>query len=55
MSRVLPKGAVLPIPLLCRVVFGAPVVLEAGEERKVFLDRARQALLAPAPQKDEIR
>lgn len=55
MSRVLPKGAVLPIPLLCRVVFGAPVVLEAGEERKVFLDRARQALLALAPQKDEIR
>lgn len=52
MSRVLPKGAVLPVPLLCRVVFGAPVVLEAEEERKVFLDRARQALLALAPQKD---
>ncbi|AOF93341.1 lysophospholipid acyltransferase family protein [Sinorhizobium sp. RAC02] len=52
MSRVLPKGAVLPVPLLCRVVFGAPIVLEAEEERKAFLDRARQALLALAPQND---
>ena len=52
MSRVLPKGAVLPIPLLCRVVFGAPVVLETEEERKAFLDKARQALLALSPQKD---
>lgn len=52
MSRVLPKGAVLPVPLLCRVVFGAPVVLEEGEDRKVFLDRARQSLLMLAPKKD---
>ena len=52
MSRVLPKGALLPVPLLCRVVFGAPVALEAGEERKVFLERARQALLALAPKRD---
>lgn len=55
MSRVLPKGAVLPVPLLCRVVFGAPVALEEGEDRKVFLDRARQALLALAPRKDGTR
>ncbi|WPE24031.1 lysophospholipid acyltransferase family protein [Shinella zoogloeoides] len=52
MSRVLPKGALLPVPLLCRVVFGEPVRLEAGEDRKVFLDRARAALLALAPRKD---
>jgi 1-acyl-sn-glycerol-3-phosphate acyltransferase len=52
MSRVLPKGAVLPVPLLCRVIFGAPIALEVGEERKAFLDKARQALLALAPQKD---
>lgn len=52
MSRVLPKGAVLPVPLLCRVVFGAPVVLEEGEDRKVFLARAREALLTLAPKKD---
>ncbi len=55
MSRVLPKGAVLPVPLLCRVVFGAPVALEQGEDRKVFLDRARRALLSLAPDKDGTR
>ena len=55
MSRVLPKGAVLPVPLLCRVVFGSPVVLEAGEDRKIFLDRARRALLSLAPKKDGTR
>ena len=49
MSRVWPKGTLLPLPLLCRVVFGAPVALEEGEERHAFLDRARQALLALAP------
>jgi 1-acyl-sn-glycerol-3-phosphate acyltransferase len=53
MSRVLPKGAVLPVPLLCRVVFGVPLTLEPGEERKDFLDRARQALLTLAPRKDD--
>ena len=52
MSRVLPKGAMLPVPLLCRVVFGTPLTLEEGEDRKVFLDRARTALLSLAPQKD---
>lgn len=49
MARVLPKGAVLPLPLLCRVVFGAPVALAEGEDRHAFLERARNALLALAP------
>lgn len=52
MSRVLPKGALLPIPLLCRVVFGAPVTLNDGEDRKDFLNRARQALLTLAPRRN---
>jgi 1-acyl-sn-glycerol-3-phosphate acyltransferase len=50
MSRVLPKGAFLPVPLLCRVIFGAPITLEPGEERRAFLDRAQAALLALNPQ-----
>jgi len=49
MSRVLPKGQFLPAPLLCRVVFGAPVMLEKDEERRAFLDRAHAALLALNP------
>jgi 1-acyl-sn-glycerol-3-phosphate acyltransferase len=45
LSRVLPKGEFLPLPLLCSVTFGAPLTLGDGEDRKVFLDRARTALL----------
>jgi 1-acyl-sn-glycerol-3-phosphate acyltransferase len=50
MSRVLPKGAFLPVPLLCRVIFGAPITLQEDEERRDFLDRAQAALLALNPE-----
>lgn len=55
MSRVLPKGQFLPVPLLCRVVFGAPVTVAPGEERRAFLDRAHATLLAlnPRPERDD--
>lgn len=49
MSRVLPKGEFLPVPLLCRVVFGTPIAPSQDEDRRVFLDRARDALLALDP------
>lgn len=49
MSRVLPKGTFLPVPLLCRVIFGTPLQLQAGETRKNFLHRSQQALLALSP------
>jgi hypothetical protein len=42
----MPKGEVVPVPILCSVTFGAPIRLEAGEERREFLDRARQAVIA---------
>lgn len=45
-QRVMPKGEVVPVPILCTVVFGAPVALQPGEERRAFLDRARGAVLA---------
>jgi 1-acyl-sn-glycerol-3-phosphate acyltransferase len=45
-QRVLPKGEVVPVPILCSVTFGAPVRLESGEDRHAFLDRARQAVMA---------
>ncbi|MBA1143351.1 lysophospholipid acyltransferase family protein [Mesorhizobium neociceri] len=55
MSRVLPKGQFLPVPLLCRVVFGPPVAISPGEERRAFLERARQTLLSldPRPDRDD--
>jgi 1-acyl-sn-glycerol-3-phosphate acyltransferase len=45
-QRVMPKGEVVPVPILCSVTFGAPVVLAPDEERAHFLVRARQAVLA---------
>jgi 1-acyl-sn-glycerol-3-phosphate acyltransferase len=49
MSRVLPKGHFLPVPLLCRVVFGASLSVGSGEERVDFLKRAHAELLALRP------
>ena len=54
MSRVLPKGAFLPVPLLCRVIFGAPVELAPDEDRRAFLDRAQQALLDLSPEHQRV-
>jgi hypothetical protein len=45
-QRVMPKGEVVPVPILCSVTFGTPVRLEAAEERRAFLDRAREAVVA---------
>lgn len=45
-QRVMPKGEVVPVPILCSVTFGAPIRLEDGEERRAFLDRARAAVIA---------
>ena len=45
-QRVMPKGEVVPVPVLCSVTFGAPIHLGEGEERRAFLDRARSAVIA---------
>ncbi len=49
-SRVLPKGEILPIPLLCTLTFGAPLKIDEAEEKSAFIERARNALLALAPE-----
>ena len=45
-QRVMPKGEVVPVPILCSVTFGAPLALQAGEDKRAFLDRARAAVIA---------
>jgi 1-acyl-sn-glycerol-3-phosphate acyltransferase len=45
-QHVLPKGEVVPVPVLCSVTFGAPLQLLPGEDRRVFLERARDAVIA---------
>ena len=45
-QRVMPKGEVVPVPILCSVTFGAPLHLQPGEDKRAFLARAREAVLA---------
>jgi 1-acyl-sn-glycerol-3-phosphate acyltransferase len=45
MNRILPRGEVLPVPLLSSISFGPPIWLEAGEPKTDFLRRAREAVL----------
>ena len=44
MNRILPKGELLPVPMLSRVIFGRPMALEPGEPKPAFLERARAAI-----------
>jgi hypothetical protein len=46
LHRTLPKGAALPVPMVCTVRFGAPLGLNAGEDRDAFLERARNSVIA---------
>lgn len=45
-QRVMPKGEVVPVPILCSVTFGAPMQVQPGEEKRAFLERAREAVMA---------
>jgi 1-acyl-sn-glycerol-3-phosphate acyltransferase len=44
LNRILPKGEILPVPLLGSVTLGTPVKLAAGETKDSFLGRARNAV-----------
>ena len=48
-QRVMPKGEVVPVPVLCTVTFGTPMQLQPGEAKREFLTRARDAVLAVRP------
>jgi len=52
LKRVLPKGALVPLPLACTVRYGDPLELREGEDKAGFLERARAALLALRPDDD---
>lgn len=53
MSRILPRGQVLPVPLLSVVTFGPPMWIEAGESKSSFLTRTRNAVLALKPKEED--
>jgi 1-acyl-sn-glycerol-3-phosphate acyltransferase len=51
LNRVMPKGEIVPVPLLCTVTFGAPLMLRPGEEKAAFLTRASDRLKSLAPRR----
>jgi 1-acyl-sn-glycerol-3-phosphate acyltransferase len=44
LNRILPKGEILPAPLVSTLTFGAPMQIAEGENKHEFLERARNAL-----------
>jgi 1-acyl-sn-glycerol-3-phosphate acyltransferase len=46
LHRSLPKGALLPVPVVCTVRFGTPLTRVDGEEKDSFCDRARAAVIS---------
>ena len=45
-QRVMRKGEVIPVPVLCSVTFGTPMQVLPGEALRAFLDRARLNMIA---------
>ena len=50
LARAYPKGALVPAPISCVAHFGEPLVFDAGEDKQDFLERARKAVSAMAPE-----
>ncbi len=49
LNHVLPKGEVLPIPLICSITLGESLQLRESESKNEFLDRARNAIIELSP------
>jgi 1-acyl-sn-glycerol-3-phosphate acyltransferase len=48
LHRSMPKGALLPVPIICTVSFGTSLSRVEGEEKDLFLERARAAVISLA-------
>ena len=44
LNRILPKGEFLPVPFISKLTFGPAMTLAAGEDKRAFLARAREAV-----------
>ena len=44
LNTIMPKGEIIPLPLICTVTFGASVHVQNGESKDDFLARAAKAL-----------
>jgi 1-acyl-sn-glycerol-3-phosphate acyltransferase len=45
LHRSMPKGKHVPLPIICTIRIGNPMQRIAGEEKQVFLERARDAIV----------
>lgn len=48
-ASVMPSGEVIPVPLGCTVIFGAPMHVQPDESKDAFLDRTATALVDLRP------
>ena len=46
MDRILPKGALVPVPLSCELRYGPSLQLGPDESRAAFLSRLQEAITA---------
>ena len=46
LNRILPKGKIIPIPLLSTITFGQPIKLLDGDTKPEFLSKLRECLLS---------
>jgi 1-acyl-sn-glycerol-3-phosphate acyltransferase len=53
LNGVMPRGEVIPVPLICQVFYGAPLRIDAAESRDSFLARAKAALEELRPHSEE--
>lgn len=51
LQRIMPKGAIWPVPLICKVHFGADERRDQNEDKTSFLARMREAIVRLAPQR----
>lgn len=49
LGRILPKGGVIPVPMLATITFLPPIALAEGESEEEFLERARLTLVQALP------
>ena len=50
LNRILPKGVILPVPLLSSVTFGPPMTFNPSEPKNDFLTRMRDAVCRLKPE-----
>src|SRR5262249_14676569 len=48
LHRAMPKGALLPVPIISTVTFGSAIAFDESEDKDAFLERARSAVIALA-------